>query len=385
MIALFGCNQHSSGHLYKAKSIDNSIANNERVDSDVLNNLNELSNNSIDYIRNINEESFIISPLSYYLSIATMYSLSSSELSGDLLDLFSAKDKNDLSKQISSLIKRISLSKENGLTDPVVKIANLIIDDSSALDDNIEFICDNLYSSYIKGNATKKDMDKWIDYLSEGSLKTYDGVLPESEFLSFINGIYFDMNYELMFETARDLYQPFNGNGNYRFMNGDTYFKYAYKGDEYDAFALRFTNEDYCIRFVQPHDEPLKSFFKNHSFVSCFELKQESDMQKHMLKMPYLTFKSELDLLNLAIEQGFFNDNEIKYNDKLINYSPNSIVQQNDVVFDNNGVKAVSVNLTNLIPEEMPILSFSLDTSFAFEILGRDNIVLFHGEVNSID
>lgn len=82
----------------------------------------------------------------------------------------------------------------------------------------------------------------------------------------------------------------------------------------------------------------------------------------------------------MAKKQGFFADEgEISIGG--LGYSPYSIEQSIKLQIDNTGAKAKAVTTLATIPEEEPELSFCFDSPYAFEVIGRNDLTLFHGEV----
>lgn len=365
--------------LIFSKTIEQAEADSAEIDSSILNRVHEICHRSIDLFDRT-DENFIFSPVSYFLALSYLYSLSDS-VSGSFLSSLSISSNNQLLSLCGVLSKLLHSSQILGdYTENYSQTANLVVDGTGDLLSKKDIITNLLYSSYFYGTPAQEDMDDWISFASWGDINKFEYAIPDAGKISFMNGLFFDMPYSVMFDQGSDVSMPFCGEGEYRFMQGPTSTSYAYQSEEYDSLEINLCYCPFKIRFVQPHGVSLSEFLKQRLFSTCFEEEATSTRGTQRVLMPYVCFSSSLDLLPLAKKQGFFADEgEISIGG--LGYSPDSIEQSIKLQIDNTGAKAKAVTTLVTIPEEEPELSFCFDSPYAFEIIGRNDLTLFHGEV----
>ncbi|MBO4540896.1 MAG: hypothetical protein J5736_02870 [Bacilli bacterium] len=372
--------ENSNSKLILSKKITQEIAEQTRIEPETISSLDRFFKQSITELGS-DGDNYVFSPLSYYLGLSSLYSLSEDENQKTISSL-NANSKSDLKKLSGDVAKRVFSGTGYEIHS---QTANLIIDDADAFDDEAKSqITDELFCSYLGRNYSESELNEWVSSYSGGVLSEYQGPEIEKGTTTFLNGVYFDMPYETAFDEEKDRFLPWSGKGNYRFMHGETSTRYAYKSDSYDAFELSLSDYPYKIRFVQPHGKSLREFFDKNVFSACFIQPPTSARSMQFVTMPYVYFSSHIDLLPLAKKQGFFSsEEEIIYRN--VDFAPKTLIQSTTMQFAQTGVRAISITQESLIPAEQPELSFVLDSPYAFEILGRDNLILFHGEISTLE
>ena len=277
------------------------------------------------------------------------------------------------------MTRRIFESDNNPNKPKRIMISNLVADYTNAFNEQeIDKITNTLYASYIDNpNTINNDLDSFMSEISNGKIEKYPFNKPKIDSTSFISSLYVDIPYPLVF-NSNTIKMPFNGMGEYDYFRSDQNISELTINDDYLAFKMG------NLRFVKPINDSLDDFFLNHSFDGCFQ-KNNHEEQKVILGIPKISIDSPLELLDIAKENGFLNDNSIEFNEDNLPYFIDNLTQDNYVSFSDSGVRAYSANIMGVIPYNAPVASINLDTSYAFEITGRDDIVLFYGEVNSLE
>lgn len=340
--------------------------------------ISSFSNGAINKVREKqNNKTFAFSPLSYYLNLSSLYSLDSKQ---DLnsINKLGADSQEKLTNLVSDISKRIYDKNTSSINPTLIASANLVADYASAFDQQgIEKITNLLYASYINNIKTiDDDLDTFIKEISNGNINKYPFIKPSIGKTSFISNLYVDIPYPLVFDN-RTTSQPFNNSGKYPFYKGNQYATEIVQVDDYIAFRMGH------LRFVKPLSGSLSEFFKTHTFDECFT-NNDSQEYKIVLTIPKLDINSSLELLDVAKETGFLED-DLVFKTNYVPSTIDSLIQDNFISFTYCGVKAYSSTIMAVIPQSAPIMNINLDSSFAFEILGRDDIVLYYGEVVSLD
>ena len=365
-----------------AKKISSSEINETIITENENSFLSCFSKEIIENVKNNNvDHNFVFSPISYYLCLSSIYSLCNAEYNYPLTKL-GANSKQELVSLASRIAKRSCLyDLKYGSR---VSIANYIADFSGAFDQNsIEIATNQLHTAYISNYKNLADAaNEFIKELSNNKIETYIGHLPDAGETTFVSGMYIDLLYSLPFFEQNNIEMPFNGKGLYIFLNGETYAKNITICDDYISFEQCSIDSNFTIKYVKPIQKTVSSFFETKSFDSCFENKTK--VTKIYLKMPKVEINSSIDFKQIAIDSGFLNEKDIRFKANSKPYEVKSFIQENCLAFDYDGIRAYTATSLRMIPEEMSQISIELDSSYAFEIVGRDNLVLYYGEITAL-
>ena len=371
--------KQSQPSLRMAKSISLEEASDVVVPAEKLAFLSDFSEKAIQTVRSSNgTNSFAFSPLSYYLNLGAFYSLTSQSYE-DSIHRLGASDQADLSRLVGDLSKRIFVDDAHPYHKSRIVSANLVADFASAFDqEGVQKITDDLYASYINdASRASEDLDSFISQTSDGAVATYPWEKPGNGKVSFLSCLYADVPYPYPFPERPMASLPFNGEGSYDYYRGDQLATGIVLDEEYVAFRMG------DFRFVKPLSSSLADFFAVHPFHECFV---NDDMQEYQitLTLPKVEVDSSLDLLGVAKGTGLCTEGSFVFADDTAPHDFENLRQDNHLEFSNLGVKAYSGTSSQAIPMWAPVAEIALDSPFAFEILGRDDIVLYYGEITSL-
>lgn len=376
LIALLAsCGANPSASLRMAKAITVAEAEQTRIDAGKMENLSIFSNDAIEQIRAQEEtKNFAFSPLSYFQNVAAVYSLAN-EADQGALRLLGASSQKELLGALGDLSKRVFSIDSNPNHPQRIVTSNLVTDYAKAFgEEKIQALIAEGYFSYQNDpSKAKEDLDSFMKEVSGGNVASYPWSMPKEGELSFVSGLYADVSYPLAFPQTPLSRLPFDGQGEFDYFHGDQYASGIVVDEDYLAFRMG------SLRFVKPVSG-LADFFAQYSFDECFS-NEDPQEYKITLSLPKLSLSSSLDLKGASEAMGLAKS-DIRFGQA--SFAWDQLKQNSTLSFTNSGVRAYTATVSGLIPASAPIMDIALDSPFAFEILGRDDIVLYYGEIHSL-
>ena len=348
------------------------------INSEALRLFNDLSWRMVKDVRDDQKSNFVFSPLSSFLSISSVFALSNNV---DYSSLGFA-NRDDLISFCGDLEKMITTDdgKKSDGYNSLVKTANIVIDNDYAFDESqIEMITSELYSSYLRiDDDFEANVKRWIEDLSNGAIKDNPGLNNQGNKISFVNGMYIDLPFDISFVKTREQ-MPFN-NELIDFMQGKAYGANIYDKNDYEAIQFSFRNNEYKLQFLKPKQTSLASFFSNHHFEDCFDSSIAINVDSY-INMPYnLQIDSSINLASVIKNEKIASQN-ITFGSNDTPYDIEEMKQNNSYVFSEYALRGYSLSQTVMIPESDPQHTFTLDSSFAFRVVAPNNITLLYGEI----
>ncbi len=388
LVSCSNATKNSSYYVAKNSKVNSTV----EVDSNHIDKVNNFLTNSIYTLTDMNEEeNFIFSPLSYYVSLASFYGMTSSNSSLDsFLQKTNLKDKNEIKNIVKSIM--INSNMEEKWDDKKIaskeKISNLLIgkiDEFSEQDIN-SFISDYYVSLINYDDNMHSNVKKWSSEETNGLINDIDLSLDNSE-ISLMSSLYMDTLYGMQLSEEKGTFK----NIQCSVMSGESYTDYHILTDDYESVSFKLsgvTNRgSFKIHFLKMLNEnSIKDLMKKYSYEELFTDNKQKNKEKYSIKFPKNTVESKVDLQQLAARQNIpFSQFEFGNTDtEMPKYSIMNYVQNNRIMFDDYGVRCATTSASYSIPTEMANFEFVLDDNFAYTIEDPNGYIVYYGLTTSI-
>lgn len=388
LVSCSNATKNSSYYVAKNSKVNSTV----EVDSNHIDKVNNFLTNSIYTLTDMNEEeNFIFSPLSYYVSLASFYGMTSSNSSLDsFLQKTNLKDKNEIKNIVKSIM--INSNMEEKWDDKKIaskeKISNLLIgkiDEFSEQDIN-SFISDYYVSLINYDDNMHSNIKKWSSEETNGLINDIDLSLDNSE-ISLTSSLYMDTLYGMQLSEEKGTFK----NIQCSVMSGESYTDYHILTDDYESVSFKLsgvTNRgSFKIHFLKMLNEnSIKDLMKKYSYEELFTDNKQKNTEKYSIKFPKNTVESKVDLQQLAAKQNIpFSQFEFGNTDtEMPKYSIMNYVQNNKIMFDDYGVRCATTSVSYSIPTEMANFEFVLDDNFAYIIEDPNGYIVYYGLTTSI-
>lgn len=337
-------------------------------------------------------DNFNYCPLSLYYALALLGTGTGGETQQEIFELLGASTAEELSVQCKNLYKLLYTDN---------KISKLKIANSLWLSENIDFkdtfvsnAADYFHAATFSVDFSNKDtakvMAKWISENTNGTLTPNLEINPY-HILSIINTIYFYDEWVDGFNknlTQEDIFYAENTEVKADFMNQTLGCSEFVKGYNFTRSSLNLKN-DGEMTFILPDEGVSVSdlISSKHSLQALFE-DGEINCGKVVWKIPKFEFGTECDLANilqtLSITNVFKSNADfsgITDGDAFIN----SVIQENHIGIDENGVEAsafTKIDLYGAVYLENKV-EMILDRPFIYGITSSDGTLIFVGVCNN--
>ena len=366
-----------SKSFYLAKNLDA----NSKVEATTTH-VENVNNFLADSIKSINgmydNENLVFSPLSYYISLASIYGLTYSNSS---LDNFLIKTNLNSKEEIKDYVRTI-ITKE--------RISNLMVGNIDKLSkDSLASCTDDFFTSIINNDKNmKKNVDKWVKEETNGLLDGLNLSLEDND-VGFVSALYFDSLYGMQLSEEEGLFK----NNRCTVMSGDSYTNYHISTTDYEAVSFDLSSIEnrgnYKIHFVKMlNNNSIKNLLSKYSFTELFNgNNKEINREKYSIKFPKNIQNSEIDLIKLASAQEipFVNFEFSKDKTDLPSHSIVNFKQNNKIMFTDTGVRCSSTSAYYSVPTENPNFEFILDNDFAYTIEDPNGYIIYYGVTTSVN
>lgn len=388
LVSCSNATKNSSYYVAKNSKVNSTV----EVDSNHVDKVNNFLTNSIYTLTDMNEEeNFIFSPVSYYVSLASFYGMTSSNSSLDsFLQKTNLKDKNEIKNIVKSIM--INSNMEEKWDDKKIaskeKISNLLIGKIDEFSEqNINSFISDYYVSLINyDDNMHSNVKKWSSEETNGLINDIDLSLDNSE-ISLMSSLYMDTLYGMQLSEEKGTFK----NIQCSVMRGESYTDYHILTDDYESVSFKLsgvTNRgSFKIHFLKMLNEnSIKDLMKKYSYEELFTDNKQKNTEKYSIKFPKNTVESKVDLQQLAAKQNIpFSQFEFGNTDtEMPKYSIMNYVQNNRIMFDDYGVRCATTSASYSIPTEMANFEFVLDDNFAYTIEDPNGYIVYYGLTTSI-
>lgn len=378
--------------FYLAKNLDA----NSKVEATTTH-VENVNNFLADSIKSINgmydNENLVFSPLSYYISLASIYGLTYSNSS---LDNFLIKTNLNSKEEIKDYVRTIMTNSnmeqkydENNIATKE-RISNLMVGNIDKLSkDSLASCTDDFFTSFINNDKNmKKNVDKWVKEETNGLLDGLNLSLDDND-VGFVSALYFDSLYGMQLSEEEGVFK----NNRCTVMSGDSYTNYHISTTDYEAVSFDLSSIEnrgnYKIHFVKMlNNNSIKNLLSKYSFTELFNgNNKEINREKYSIKFPKNIQNSEIDLIKLASAQEipFVNFEFSKDKTDLPSHSIVNFKQNNKIMFTDTGVRCSSTSAYYSVPTESPNFEFILDNDFAYTIEDPNGYIIYYGVTTSVN
>lgn len=393
VLCLVSCSKNGdSKSFYLAKNLD--VNSNVEVTAAHVENVNNFLADSIKSINGMyDNENLVFSPLSYYISLASIYGLTYSNSS---LDNFLTKTNLGSKEDIKDYVRTIMINSnmeqkydENNIATKE-KISNLMVGNIDELSkDSLASCTDDFFTSFINNDKNmKKNVDKWVKEETNGLLDGLNLSLEDND-VGFVSSLYFDSLYGMQLSEEEGVFK----NNRCIVMSGDSYTNYHISTTDYEAVSFDLSSIEqrgnYKIHFVKLlNNNSIKDLLNKYSFAELFNgNNKEKNKEKYSIKFPKNIQNSEIDLIRLANYQNISLTN-FEFSEGETDFPRHSIAnfkQNNKIMFTDKGVRCSSTSAYYSIPTEESNFDFVLDNDFAYTIEDPNGYIIYYGVTTSIN
>lgn len=365
-----------------------------------------------DIYENSEDENFIYSPASLYLSLALAADLSDTEVTKDLMELLGAENKDDLEEKVRSIVSAISsYDKEIEGREDICLIGNSIwIDDEFQLNDeakeNIqntsEIMYADIYNANLEAPETIEAMNKWVEEKTDGMIKEIPVEPADNSHLCLFNNLYLVKTWEEEIDQnnneERKFIKPDGSSVNVEMMNIVPHNGTFYQTDNSMTAPLYYHDGSYMI-FIKPNEgvdmqtvmeEDLKKIIEAYANN---EQKYSNGVSFTIPKVEYEMKAANLkdNIENLGVESIFSRANDpFSYvdqgNDEKIEVT--TIAQKCKIIIDEKGTEAAAVSEVDFAEGYNDVdidvkIDMTLDHEYAYVLMSSNGIPMFVGVVSN--
>ena len=344
------------------------------------------------------EENSAYSPLNVYMALAMLAEISDSNSRQEILNLLGAESVDALRTQARRIWTATYFAdgKNNSL------LANsLWLDDGYTFwEDTVQKLANDYFASVFHGDLGTEDMNEqlraWLneqtgDLLTEQAKNTE--LSPETV-LALASTLYFTGKWDTQFleqNNTQDIFHSPAGDYETTFMHR-TFEGAYYRGDHYGAIFLDFDADANGKMWLILPDEgyTVEDVLASENWLTREDWTEQ--WAKIVLSLPKFDISSQANLVDGMKKLGLHDVFDWTVSD----FSPICTglplyVDQIDhavrVSIDETGVKAAAYTVIGLpgagMPQDPPVVEFTLDRPFVFVIASPDDLPLFTGVVNA--
>ena len=339
----------------------------------------------------------VYSPLNVYMALAMLAEISDSNSRQEILNLLGAESVDALRTQARRIWTATYFAdgKNNSL------LANsLWLDDGYTFwEDTVQKLANDYFASVFHGDLGTEDMNEqlraWLneqtgDLLTEQAKNTE--LSPETV-LALASTLYFTGKWDTQFleqNNTQDIFHSPAGDYETTFMHR-TFEGAYYRGDHYGAIFLDFDADANGKMWLILPDEgyTVEDVLASENWLTREDWTEQ--WAKIVLSLPKFDISSQANLVDGMKKLGLHDVFDWTVSD----FSPICTglplyVDQIDhavrVSIDETGVKAAAYTVIGLpgagMPQDPPVVEFTLDRPFVFVIASPDDLPLFTGVVN---
>ena len=357
------------------------------------------TNGSAQFLSTQGSENLLWSPINAYIGLAMMTELTDGASRQQILDLFGARDIDELRQQVGAVWE--SAYNDNGHEISTLANSLWLEEGLNYQQDTMDNIAYYYYASVYQGDLGSQKINNaigaWINNNTGGFLKksTSNVNLSPDTILALYSTIYFQAKWQDQFNQANntnDVFHAPDGDKTATFMNKKLAQMNYYYGDKFSAVALSLKNGS-LMWFILPDEGYTTADVLADGQYMQMVLQQDWENTKWMkvnLSVPKFDVNSTMDLKDGLQEMGVtdvFNEGAANFSE-ITGDVPIFLTAANQSVrvqIDEEGVKAAAyIEFPGAMSPEPPkeIIDFILDRPFIFAIT-TESIPLFMGTVNN--
>ena len=357
------------------------------------------TNGSAQFLSTQGSENLLWSPINAYIGLAMMTELTDGASRQQILDLFGARDIDELRQQVGAIWE--SAYNDNGHEISTLANSLWLEEGLNYQQDTMDNIAYYYYASVYQGDLGSQKINNaigaWINNNTGGFLKksTANVNLSPETILALYSTIYFQAKWQDQFNQANntnDVFHTPDGDKTATFMNKKLAQMNYYYGDKFSAVALSLKNGS-LMWFILPDEGYTTADVLADGQYMQMVLQQDWENTKWMkvnLSVPKFDVNSTMDLKGGLQEMGVtdvFNEGAANFSE-ITGDVPIFLTAANQSVrvqIDEEGVKAAAyIEFPGAMSPEPPkeIIDFILDRPFIFAIT-TESIPLFMGTVNN--
>lgn len=366
-----------------------------------------------DIYENSEDENFIYSPASLYLSLALAADLSDTEVTKDLMELLGAENKDDLEEKVRSIVSAISsYDKEKEGREDICLIGNSIwIDDEFQLNDeakeNIqntsEIMYADIYNADLDSPETIKAMKKWIDEKTDRMIwevptEAVDGPAK----LLLYNNLYLVKTWKEVINRSdneeRAFIKPDGSSVNVEMMNSIINNGTYYQADNSMTAPLYYRDGSYMI-FIKPDEGvDMQTVMENdlEKIIEAYVNNEQKNARLITFTIPIVKYEMAANELvdvmkKLGVESIFDREKDpFSYIDEGSGrrLDVSVISQKCSIIINEAGTEAAAVSKIgfydsiNSIDGEINV-DMTLDHEYAYVLMSSNGIPMFVGVVSN--
>lgn len=357
------------------------------------------TNGSAQFLSTQGSENLLWSPINAYIGLAMMTELTDGASRQQILDLFGARDIDELRQQVGAIWE--SAYNDNGHEISTLANSLWLEEGLNYQQDTMDNIAYYYYASVYQGDLGSQKINNaigaWINNNTGGFLKksTANVNLSPETILALYSTIYFQAKWQDEFSESNNTQDTFHtpsGDKTATFMNKKLAQMNYYYGDKFSAVALSLKNGS-LMWFILPDEGYTTADVLADGQYMQMVLQQDWENTKWMkvnLSVPKFDVNSTMDLKDGLQEMGVtdvFNEGAANFSE-ITGDIPIFLTAANQSVrvqIDEEGVKAAAyIEFPGAMSPEPPkeIIDFILDRPFIFAIT-TESIPLFMGTVNN--
>lgn len=344
------------------------------------------------------EENALWSPVSAYMSLASLAELSSGRSQRQILKLLGVNNTNTLRKQVSSIFESAYADKGKDVSKLATSL--WLQEGISYQDDKIDALVKDYYTSVYSGilgsTETQQAITDWVNTNTGDLLSDYppDQLTTDAVFALY-STVYFQSQWKDDFDAKfnfSDIFHSPAGDRDVTYMRNSARMTY-YQGDNFGAVYLPLENGSYMWFILPDENTTAQDVLRSGQYMDMVLSQNWEDQQTVIAHLTIPKFdvaekKSLKDgLMQLGVTDIFSADkaNFSALRSELPAFA-GSIQQASRVQIDEAGVTGASyteiIYMGSTPPSDTPEpIDFILDRPFLF-VVEKDNIPLFTGVVN---
>lgn len=350
------------------------------------------------------EKNIVISPISYYLTLAMLSEMTNGITFAEILaslEMPSLEYVRTNTKQMYEKLFDITSENEKILLGNSIWIDDQFSVKEDLLNDLAEYYYTLSYNGDLQSLDTAAKIKKWIDSMTGNLIKSVpeDFLGDDSAVFMLFNTIYFENSWFKPFDKTTkkgDFYLSSGESVRVDFMNCSDA-ETAFLSPRFTSYHKAF-NQGYSMQFVLPNENESPfdlvndlEILKEILTLSLYNKKADVTITIACSVIPKFAYRFDCDLISASQKMGIndiFNQANrgfTKVNERIPVYV-SGYNQKAYVELDQNGVKAAAVTqVTGEITSVNPVqpITIQFDRPFLYVIYDKEHIPLFIGIVNN--
>ena len=374
ILILMSCSVQSQGievdPLKKSSYESESIKKYEDIDEKIVSALQDFSIKTSAQL--LDEDNHVYSPLSFYMALSMVLPLAQNETKEQLTNFLNPQDIPFDILQFNNEYGNLSLANSMWLQSDLdfnSDLMNQISDDYFA----------SIYSVDFRNSNTPKQMNQWINKMTNNFIKDVEVDITDDMVMSLINTIYLKDSWSEPFEIRNTTQEPFDKDKTAHYMNLESTMGYL-KQDNYQLVSKELMNGS-KVSFILP-DEDLDSILDEQTLSSIIKSKYESRLIR--LSVPKFDVDGDYSLIELSQQLGLTlpfdpSNSEIYPFEDKTHVFISVIKQQARLVINEDGIEAAAFTQVGMDTASMPInpITIKFDKPFLVVITSPQGIPLF--------